>query len=98
MPSSLSDEESGARTVFAASERFPSRGEGKKGASDSAVGVAEGSDGVVGSGAYRIGYDGEMVKTGKQYVQMRKDGWGQKIVDHTLRAFEVIESGKVFTE
>lgn len=101
MPMSLSGEENGARTLFNVSPRFPPRavdGNGVDVKSAGPIGVAESSDGVIGGGAYRSNYNNEQVAIGKQYKQMREDGWSDKCVKHTLRAWEVIEAGGVFTE
>jgi hypothetical protein len=100
-PLTLEGPESGARTLFNASPRFPPRRlDGKPVAADSAgnIGVAESSDGVVGGGAYRVNYNNEQVATPKQYVKLREEGWLDKTVKHTLKAFEEIEAGRVFTE
>lgn len=93
-------EESGDRVVFmSCAERFPARGEkvvgeGKQGK----IEVAVASDGVVGGGAYRVDWNGEVFPIGKQYVKMRADGMDEVFLNHTMKAFEDIEAGKVFTE
>ena len=100
-PSTLDGEVSGARTLFNASPRFPPcSADGKAAAKDSAgaIGVAESSDGIVGGGAYRVNYNNEQVATPKQYKKLREEGWLEKVVEHTLKAFEEIEAGRVFTE
>lgn len=99
-PVTLSWSESGQRTLFNASERFPPRlvdGKAVDEKSVGAIGVAESSDGIVGGGAYRVNYNGEKVPIGKQYKKLREEGWLDKIVEHTLKAWEEIEAGKVFT-
>lgn len=99
-PMTLSAEVSGQRTLFNASERFPPRsrdGKASAGRKAGLTGVAESSDGVVGGGAYRVNYNGEQVATGKQYKELREQGWLDKIVQHTLQAFEDIEAKGVFT-
>lgn len=100
-PMALDAKECGARTLFNVSPRFPPLAvNGKPAAATSAgkIGVAESSDGVLGGGAYRVNYNNEKVATPKQYQKMREDGWLQKSVDHTLKAFKDIEEGRVFTE
>lgn len=100
-PMALSGPESGQRTLFNASPRFPPRPadgpavDGKRGGE---IGVAESSDGVLGGGAYRVNYNGEQVATPKNYEQLRAEGWLEKTVQHTLKAWEEIEAGRVFTE
>lgn len=93
-------EETGERLLFLASSRFPARevsGDVKAGKGDE-IGVATASDGVVGGGAYRIIYTGEVIPTVEAYTKHRKDGLPEKCVEHTLKAFEVIEAGKVFKD
>lgn len=97
----LTGEESGARTLFNASPRFPPKavdGESADMKNAGSIGIAKSSDGILGGGAYRVNYNDEQVATGKQYEQMRKDGWLEKCVQHTLKAWEVIEAGEVFTD
>lgn len=96
----LSGEESGARTLFYASPRFPPRaadGEVASSKSLEGIGLAESSDGIVGGGAYRTNWNGEKVATGKQYEKLREEGWLGKAVEHTLNAFKEIEAGRKFT-
>jgi hypothetical protein len=100
-PMCLAGEECGARTLFNTSPRFPPRamdGQATDLEKVGAIGVAESSDGIVGGGAYRVNYNNEQVATPKQYKQMREDGWLDKCVQHTFKAWEVIEAGGVFTE
>ncbi|KUJ23876.1 uncharacterized protein LY89DRAFT_633581 [Mollisia scopiformis] len=93
-PSTVPCEESGERTLFNASKRFPPKSvDGKANiAAAGAIGVAESSDGVLGGGSYRVNYNGEQVAIGKQYKKMREDGWAEKSVQHTLKCFEDIEA------
>lgn len=100
LPPTLNGKESGERTLFNASPRFPPRSaDGKATLSKSVggIGVAESSDGIVGGGAYRVNFDNEQVATPKQYKKLREEGWLDKVVNHTLKAFEEIEAGRVFT-
>lgn len=97
--------EAGDRILFLASPvRFPARQSGEEGSSariSSATGakldVAVGSDLKVGSGAYAVNIDGETVKNEQAYARYRQEGVGEKLVAHTLKAFEEIKSVKVFT-
>jgi len=91
--------ESGERIMFLTSTRFPAKSvdadkdiykSGGKGE------IAVSSDGVVGGGAYKVNWNGEMIPTGKQYKNLREDGWLEKVRSHTMKAFEEIEAGKVF--
>ncbi|KAI1630437.1 hypothetical protein EDD37DRAFT_619589 [Exophiala viscosa] len=96
--------EAGERILFLASPlRFPARGATEQSTATKGgeieVGVAKGSDGKVGSGAYAVEISGEAVENEKAgYKKYRKEGVGEKLVAYTLKAFEVIKSGKVFTE
>lgn len=98
-PSALGDEESGERVLFCASGRFPPRDwiGGGGGGNGREIGVAESSDGVIGGGAYRVNWNGEPVALGKQYKQMRIDGWKEKCVEHTLKAWADIDATGHFT-
>ncbi|KAL4889412.1 short-chain dehydrogenase/reductase [Aspergillus ambiguus] len=76
-------EESGERHLYAAtSPRFSSRA-WKDNVSD----VAEGSDGVPGSGFYRLGSDGSTYNPNKVMQQYREDGVRNSIWKHTLGVF-----------
>jgi hypothetical protein len=98
--------EAGDRILFLASPvRFPARqitGGGPDAKIPLATGpkldVAVGSDLKVGSGAYAVGISGEAVDNAKAYERYRQEGVGEKLVAHTLKAFEDIQSGKVFTD
>jgi hypothetical protein len=94
--------ECGERVLFLASDRFPARGKEIDGSEDSnaqtAAGIAMGSDDVVGGGAYRVDWNGGVVPLGPKYECLRSEGFERKVWDHTMKAFEVIERGEVFTE
>jgi hypothetical protein len=94
--------ECGERVLFLASGRYPARGKEIDGSGDgnaqTAAGIAMGSDGVVGGGAYRVDWNGGVVPLGAKYEGLRREGFEKTVWDHTTNAFEVIESGKVFTE
>ncbi|KAH7361083.1 hypothetical protein BKA65DRAFT_474195 [Rhexocercosporidium sp. MPI-PUGE-AT-0058] len=100
LPISVPMEENGQRTLFNASSRYPAReaSETKGKGTKDGLEIAESSDGIIGGGAYRGNYNNEMVAMPQQDVKLRAEGWMKKVVDHTMRAFEVIESGKVFTK
>lgn len=86
----VSPEEIGQRMLFCAdSDRFPAAEEEGKGA-------IEATDGTVGGGAYAIKYTGEDAKVQKYYEKLREEGFGEKVVEHTMEAFTVIEEGKRF--
>jgi hypothetical protein len=96
-------EECGQRIVFLASARYPamntSEGDGNGMTQVNGVGdlkVATGSDGKVGSGAYPVNWNGETIPVEKAYKGLEA-GMSQKVWEHTMSAFEVIEKGGVFT-
>lgn len=96
-------EETGERMLFLLSERYPARSvNGKESIVEKGkggeIGVAMGSDGMVGGGAYRIMYTGEMIPTVPEYEMHRKEGLPKKCLEHTFKAFADIESGKVFKD
>jgi hypothetical protein len=99
-PFTVNPVESGERVIFMASERFPARcGKGEEGnGPNGKLEVAVASDGVVGGGAYRVDVDGEIEPCPKIFKKLREDGMEQKIWDHTMKAFEEIEAGRVFTK
>jgi len=86
--------------LFNASKRFPARSDDGKDDRDkaSAIGIAESSDRVMGGGAYRVFWNGEQVAVGKQYKNMREEGWAEKAVQHTLKVWEDIETKGKFTD
>jgi len=86
--------EIGERVFFLATERYPAKGirEGDGGS----AGIARGTDGEVGSGAYAVNWDGETVANEKAYEKVRKEGWYEKVWKHTMSAFGEIDAGRVF--
>lgn len=97
--------ECGERMLFLATPRFPARetgaptegGEGAAGTEGDA-GVAVGTDGKRGGGAYAVDWDGEDIPTTeKAYGKVRGEGMARKVWEHTMGAFEEIEAGNVFT-
>ncbi len=102
---SVPPRECGERILFLATPRFTARqtvGNGTIAKGDEAIankgdtGIAIGSDGKRGSGAYAVNSDGETIPTNKAYEKVREEGLARKIWDHTMRAFEEIEAGMVF--
>ncbi|KAI9878588.1 MAG: hypothetical protein M1830_000499 [Pleopsidium flavum] len=82
-------EESGERHLYAAtSASYPSR-EGPDGVElTESMEVASGSDGVVGSGAYLLNWDGRTTGKAGLLREYREEGVGQMIWKHTLEIFE----------
>ena len=92
-------EESGQRTLFLTTKRFPARGsEAVKGSE--VVDPCVGTDGQVGSGAYACVNDGEaspsVQKREKSYEGLQDGKFEQQVWDHTMKAFDDAVSGKVF--
>jgi hypothetical protein len=91
--------ESGERTIFHASSRFPAKdSKESKPSGMEEVQIAVSSDGIVGGGAYRTNWNGETFEMPKMYLKLRKEGMSKKVWDHTMKAFEEIGAGRVFTE
>ncbi|KAI2615039.1 NAD(P)-binding protein [Hypoxylon sp. NC1633] len=103
-PFSVPFEECGQRVMFMASPaRFPARkGEGSygdqtaKARNGDGIEVAEGMDGIVGSGAYRVDRDDDTYPKEKKYSELRSNGVAEKVYQHVMTVFAEIEAGKVF--
>ncbi|KAI1650906.1 NAD(P)-binding protein [Daldinia loculata] len=97
-------EECGQNILFMASPaRFPARRpEDVKDSMETPLGSvdgvepAEGMDGDVGSGAYRVNKDGDTFPKGKGYGKVRENGTAEKVYQHTMAVFAEIEAGRVF--
>ncbi|KAI9727612.1 MAG: hypothetical protein M1834_008052 [Cirrosporium novae-zelandiae] len=92
--------ECGERVLFLASPRFPARPlnsteETSKSASNFEIAIS--SDGMVGGGAYRVTWNGEIIPTGKAYEKIREEGLSERVWNHTMKAFGEIEAGNFFT-
>jgi hypothetical protein len=95
-PFTVKRAESGARVIFNASARFPA---GQNGAtSKDSLEVAIASNGIVGGGAYRVDWNGEIIPKGAIYKELEKNGTSEKVWEHTNEAFKVISAGGVFVE
>lgn len=92
-------DECGQRILFMASPRFaacPDTGEPFPSSSADGVDKAEGRNGVLGSGAYDVNWDDSIIPPTKEMKQLREERPGEKMWDHTMAAWEAIESGKVW--
>lgn len=87
-------EECGKRVCFLGMERFPARGIKEINAKGE---VAESFDGAVDGDYYRVNWNNEIMPLEKVFRKVKVEGLGQRVMDHTLRAFE-IETGRAFTE
>lgn len=105
-PFSVPPGESGERILFLATPRFPARQAIKTDtvaqlaettATEEDAGIAMGSDGSRGSGAYAVNWDGEAIPKKKSYKNVREEDLAGKVWNHTMRAFEEIESGTAFS-
>ncbi|MCJ1380168.1 hypothetical protein MMC17_003271 [Xylographa soralifera] len=99
-------EENGQRILFLASPRYPARqaiksettaDHNKANANNGAVEIAVGTDGNRGSGAYACDPNGETIPLKQTYKKLREEGLAGKVWDHTMKAFDDIEAGGVFT-
>ena len=88
-------EASGDRMLSLASSRYSPQPTDK---SEGQEGLAIGTNGRPGSGVYALNWDGENNYKAKSYENINKDEMRKKVWDHTMKAFEVIEAGGVFTE
>ena len=74
-------EECGDRVLFLASGRFMPQGSKELGA-----------DGQMGSGSYRVDWDGETFPANEDTKSMRDSGVVDEIWEHTMKIFEEIET------
>lgn len=85
--------ESGERHLYAATSGvFPAK-ESDGGVEIGAEQVRKGSDGEIGSGAYLIGWTGEVRANEKAMTELRKKGAGPKIWEHTQALFQSVRAG-----
>jgi hypothetical protein len=92
---STAPEESGKRTLYFASDKFPAGGLSNKNSNEAAP---MSTDRVKGGGAYSCKYDDEVYDVSKAYKELRPKGFRERVVKETDAAFAVIESGKRFKE
>ena len=96
--------EAGERVLSLASARYPAQ-EGKKitakgedaARSDDNTEIALGTNGRRGGGAYAVGIDGETLSIQKAYSKYKEEDLAATFWDHTMKVFDTIESGNVFT-
>ncbi|KAK9365293.1 hypothetical protein V1509DRAFT_633511 [Lipomyces kononenkoae] len=96
---SVSAKESGERVVFHTSPRFPARS--SKGVAKSSpqenVSIASSSDGILGGGAYRTNWNGDVTPLTKQYEHINKDEVREMVWEHTMKVFEDITAAGYFS-
>ena len=82
--------ESGERHLYAATSGvFPAR-ESDGGVEAGNVAIRTGSDGESGSGAYLVGWDGEIRAKQKALEELRHKGAGPKVWEHTTQIFNSV--------
>ncbi|KAK9481462.1 hypothetical protein V1527DRAFT_147737 [Lipomyces starkeyi] len=96
---SVSAKEIGDRVLFHTSPRFPARSsEGvAKSASQENVNIALSSDGILGGGAYRTKWNGDVTPLTKQYKEIDKDEVREKVWEHTTKVFQDISASGCFS-
>lgn len=85
--------ESGERHLYAAtSGAYPAREEKSGGGIEASAAeeVKRGSNGVVGSGAYLLGWNGEVRANQKVLEALREKEAGKKIWEHTMETFRSV--------
>ena len=93
----ISPEESSSRTLVLGTSRFAARQATTGGPrAEKTAELAKGTDGRLGSGAYAVGSESEIVASKADYEKLRKEGFEGAVWDHTMRAFSDIEAGRVF--
>ena len=91
----ISAEDSGSRTLFLGTSRFASQ-RGLNSANKPAEGVAKGTNGTLGSGAYAVGADSETVTSKADLQALRNEGFEGAVWEHTIQAFDAITAGRDF--
>lgn len=90
-PFMLDIQESGERHLYAAtSAAYPAKSGVHGGVELKDQSIVKGSAGEVGSGAYLIGSDGEFRANVGVLEELRRQGAGQKIWDHTVETCEAV--------
>lgn len=91
--------ESGQRVTFLGTTSvYPPAGDKVARKLPTGLSVSVGADGKVGSGAYRINYNDDVLKQNEKATKYREDGLMDKIYEHTQRAFAAAAAGKKFEE
>ena len=90
--------ECGGRMVSLASAKYPPKSSDKQQSGNGSDEFVVGTDGKSGSGAYSLTWNGESNYKTEAYEKIDKEEMSKTVWEHTIRAFEVIEKGDVFTE
>ena len=89
-------EDAGSRMLFYKTPQFAARSEAAS--TGMSVEIVEGTDRARGSGAYAVNAKSDVATTKADYAALRKKGFEDRVWKHTMRAFDVIESGHVFKD
>ncbi|KAK4553283.1 hypothetical protein LTR86_009583 [Recurvomyces mirabilis] len=89
-----SSEESGQRTIFYATSRYPAR----SGRGQASGDVATSTDRVIGGGAYSCWSGNDDINVAKAYTSLRKDGFQARVWEHTNDVFQTVSNGQRFVE
>ena len=83
-------DESGQRTLFYATSRYPARGNHTANDRKS----AQSTNRVSGGGAYSCGPNNEPYNVDRLYAALRRDGLEHRVWDHTIGVFDALENYK----
>jgi hypothetical protein len=98
-PFAVPSKDCGERVLFLASPKFPARSANQKAQEPAEeIEIAVSSDGIIGGGAYQVNWDGETLPQSDAYKKVRVEypDLTERIWTHTMEAYDVIASGKVF--
>lgn len=88
-------QECGERMLSLASSRYPAISGGTMHDDDNAI---LGTNGKPGGGVYSLTWNGESNYNKKAYEKIDKSQMREKVWNHTMKAFQVVEAGNVFDE
>lgn len=89
-----SKDDCGDVMLYLATERYPAKGTVQNGEGKKLVGgveVARSTNGVLGGGSYALGQKGDVQGKEVSYENVRREGLGQQIWDHTMEILGRIE-------
>ena len=93
----IGPEECGDRILFLATDRYPAKGDAKSDKTLEGTDVAEATNGTRGGGAYSVTSNGDVVPLEKKYAKIQKEELSKQAWDHTMKVFDQIKTGKVFS-
>lgn len=88
-----SPDDCGDVMLYLATERYPAKGTVNNGEKNlvGGVEVARSTTGELGGGSYALGQRGDVQAKGVSYENVRREGLGQKVWDHTMEILGRIE-------